>query len=241
MSKIQYFKKGVKDGIPIFLGYLAVSFTFGIAAKNAGLSALEAVLMSATNLTSAGQFAALDIVAGALSYVEMAFTQLIINLRYCLMSSALSQKISQNMPFWHRFIMSFGVTDEIFGLSVSVKGKISPFYSYGIMSVANPGWTFGTLLGIISGSLLPARVISALSVALYGMFIAVIIPPSRKSKIIAGIVIISMTLSFAFTKLPLLKEISSGFRIIILTIVIAGVAAYLFPVKDTENKGESEV
>ena len=233
MSKIQYFKKGVKDGIPIFLGYLAVSFTFGIAAKNAGLSALEAVLMSATNLTSAGQFAALDIVAGALSYVEMAFTQLIINLRYCLMSSALSQKISQKMPFWHRFIMSFGVTDEIFGLSVSVKGKISPFYSYGIMSVAIPGWTFGTLLGIISGSLLPARVISALSVALYGMFIAVIIPPSRKSKIIAGIVIISMTLSFAFTKLPLLKEISSGFRIIILTIVIAGVAAYLFPVKDT--------
>ncbi|MBO5231993.1 MAG: AzlC family ABC transporter permease [Clostridia bacterium] len=241
MSKIQYFKKGVKDGIPIFLGYLAVSFTFGIAAKNAGLSALEAVLMSATNLTSAGQFAALDIVAGALSYVEMAFTQLIINLRYCLMSSALSQKISQKMPFWHRFIMSFGVTDEIFGLSVNVKGKISPFYSYGIMSVAIPGWTFGTLLGIISGSLLPARVISALSVALYGMFIAVIIPPSRKSKIIAGIVIISMTLSFAFTKLPLLKEISSGFRIIILTIVIAGVAAYLFPVKDTENKGESEV
>ena len=241
MSKIQYFKKGVKDGIPIFLGYLAVSFTFGIAAKNAGLSALEAVLMSATNLTSAGQFAALDIVAGALSYVEMAFTQLILNLRYCLMSSALSQKISQKMPFWHRFIMSFGVTDEIFGLSVNVKGKISPFYSYGIMSVAIPGWTFGTLLGIISGSLLPARVISALSVALYGMFIAVIIPPSRKSKIIAGIVIISMTLSFAFTKLPLLKEISSGFRIIILTIVIAGVAAYLFPVKDTENKGESEV
>lgn len=241
MSKIQYFKKGVKDGIPIFLGYLAVSFTFGIAAKNAGLSALEAVLMSATNLTSAGQFAALDIVAGALSYVEMAFTQLIINLRYCLMSSALSQKISQKMPFWHRFIMSFGVTDEIFGLSVNVKGKISPFYSYGIMSVAIPGWTFGTLLGIISGSLLPARVISALSVALYGMFIAVIIPPSRKSKIIAGIVIISMTLSFAFTKLPLLKEISSGFRIIILTIAIAGVAAYLFPVKDTENKGESEV
>ena len=241
MSKIQYFKKGIKDGIPIFLGYLAVSFTFGIAAKNAGLSALEAVLMSATNLTSAGQFAALDIVAGALSYVEMAFTQLIINLRYCLMSSALSQKISQKMPFWHRFIMSFGVTDEIFGLSVNVKGKISPFYSYGIMSVAIPGWTFGTLLGIISGSLLPARVISALSVALYGMFIAVIIPPSRKSKIIAGIVIISMTLSFAFTKLPLLKEISSGFRIIILTIVIAGVAAYLFPVKDNENKGESEV
>lgn len=240
MSNFQFFKKGIKDGIPIFLGYLAVSFTFGIAAKNAGVSAGEAVLMSATNLTSAGQFAALDIIAGSASYFEMAITQLIINLRYCLMSSALSQKLSQKMPFWHRFVMSFGVTDEIFGLSVNVEGKISPFYSYGIMSVAIPGWTFGTLLGIISGSLLPARVLSALSVALYGMFIAVIIPAARKSKIIAGIVGVSMLLSLAFAKLPVLKDISSGFRIIILTVIIAGTAAILFPVKESEDKGECE-
>jgi len=241
MSNFQFFKKGIKDGIPIFLGYLAVSFTFGIAAKKAGVSAAEAVLMSATNLTSAGQFAALDIIAGAASYFEMAFTQLIINLRYCLMSSALSQKISQKMPFWHRFIMSFGVTDEIFGLSVNVDGKISPFYSYGIMSVAIPGWTLGTLLGIISGNLLPTRAISALSVALYGMFIAVIVPPARKSKIIAGIVLTSMMLSFAFAKLPVLSEISSGFRIIILTVIIAGAAAFLFPIKENNDKGENEV
>ena len=241
MSNFYFFKKGIKDGIPIFLGYLAVSFTFGIAAKNAEISVGEAVLMSATNLTSAGQFAALDVIAGSASYFEMAFTQLIINLRYCLMSSALSQKISHKMPFFHRFIMSFGVTDEIFGLSVNVQGKISPFYSYGIMSVAIPGWTFGTLLGIISGSLLPERILSALSVALYGMFIAVIIPAARKSKIIAGIVVISMLLSLAFTKIPVLSNISSGFRIIILTVVIAGIAAFLFPIKENSDKGENAI
>lgn len=241
MSNFYFFKKGIKDGIPIFLGYLAVSFTFGIAAKNAEISVGEAVLMSATNLTSAGQFAALDVIAGSASYFEMAFTQLIINLRYCLMSSALSQKISHKMPFFHRFIMSFGVTDEIFGLSVNVQGKISPFYSYGIMSVAIPGWTFGTLLGIISGSLLPERILSALSVALYGMFIAVIIPAARKSKIIAGIVVVSMLLSLTFTKIPVLSNISSGFRIIILTVVIAGIAAFLFPIKENSDKGENAI
>ena len=232
MSKIQYFKKGVKDGIPIFLGYLAVSFTFGIAAKNAGLSALEAVLMSATNLTSAGQFAALDIVAGALSYVEMAFTQLIINLRYCLMSSALSQKLHPSTPTYHRLFVAFGNTDEIFGVSSAKEGYISPYYSYGLMTLPLPGWTLGTLLGVISGSLLPQRVISALSIALYGMFIAVIIPPSRKSKVIAGVVVIAMVLSSLFTYIPVLSTVPSGFRIIILTLLIAGGAAILFPVKD---------
>ena len=137
--------------------------------------------------------------------------------------------------------MSFGVTDEIFGLSVNVQGKISPFYSYGIMSVAIPGWTFGTLLGIISGSLLPERILSALSVALYGMFIAVIIPAARKSKIIAGIVVVSMLLSLTFTKIPVLSNISSGFRIIILTVVIAGIAAFLFPIKENSDKGENAI
>lgn len=240
MSRFGFFKRGLKDGFPIFLGYLAVSFTFGIAAKNAGISSLQAVLISATNLTSAGQFAALDIIATSATYFEMAFTQLVINLRYCLMSSALSQKLAQKMPFWHRFIMAFGVTDEIFGVSVTVEDKLSPFYSYGLMSAAIPGWTFGTLLGVISGSLLPSRVISALSVALYGMFIAIIIPPARKSKIIMGIVTVSMALSLAFAKLPVLREISSGFRIIILTIVIAGIAAIAFPVKEDEKSGEGE-
>lgn len=237
MSKFSLWKKGIKDGIPIFLGYLAVSFTFGIAAKKAGVSSMEAVLMSATNLTSAGQFAALNIIANGSTYFEMAITQLIINLRYCLMSSALSQKLSSKIPYWHRFVMSFGITDEIFGVSICVEDKLSPFYSYGLMTVAIPGWTFGTFLGIMSGSLLPEGVISALSVALYGMFIAVIIPPARKSKIIAGIVIISMISSLAFAKLPILKNITSGFRIIILTVIIAGVAAVLFPIEEKQGEG----
>ena len=237
MSNFTLFKKGFKNGIPIFLGYLAVSFTFGIAAKKAGVSPMEAVLMSATNLTSAGQFAALNIIANGSTYFEMAITQLIINLRYCLMSSALSQKLSSKIPYWHRFVMSFGITDEIFGVSICVEDKLSPFYSYGLMTAAIPGWTFGTFLGIMSGSLLPEGVISALSVALYGMFIAVIIPPARKSKIIAGIVIISMISSFAFAKLPILKNITSGFRIIILTVIIAGVAAVLFPIEEKQGEG----
>lgn len=198
---------------------------------------MEAVLMSATNLTSAGQFAALNIIANGSTYFEMAVTQLIINLRYCLMSSALSQKLSSKIPYWHRFVMSFGVTDEIFGVSISVEDKLSPFYSYGLMTAAIPGWTFGTFLGIMSGSLLPEGVISALSVALYGMFIAVIIPPARKSKIVAGIVIISMILSLAFAKLPILKNITSGFRIIILTVIIAGIAAVLFPIEEKPKEG----
>ena len=198
---------------------------------------MEAVLMSATNLTSAGQFAALNIIANGSTYFEMAITQLIINLRYCLMSSALSQKLSSKIPYWHRFVMSFGITDEIFRVSICVEDKLSPFYSYGLMTAAIPGWTFGTFLGIMSGSLLPEGVISALSVALYGMFIAVIIPPARKSKIIAGIVIISMISSLAFAKLPILKNITSGFRIIILTVIIAGVAAVLFPIEEKQGEG----
>ena len=241
MNRRTAFVDGVKDGIPICLGYLAVSFTFGIMAKNANLSVWEAVLISASNVTSAGQFAGLSLITAGASYLEMAFTQLIINLRYCLMSCALSQKLSQDTPFFHRFFIAYGVTDEIFGISVSLKDKLHPFYSYGAISVAVPGWVMGTFLGIVSGNILPDRVISALSVALYGMFIAIIIPPSRDNKILAGIVAISMVASLIFSVAPVLNQISSGFRIIILTIIIAGIAAVLFPVtEDSEIKEAAE-
>lgn len=239
MNRRTAFSTGVKDGIPICLGYLAVSFTFGIMAKNANLSVWEAVLISATNVTSAGQFAGLSLITAGASYLEMAFTQLIINLRYCLMSCALSQKLSQSTPFFHRFFIAYGVTDEIFGISVSLKDKLHPFYSYGAISVAVPGWVMGTFLGIVSGNILPERVISALSVALYGMFIAIIIPPARGNKVLAGIVAISMAASLIFAIAPVLCQISSGFRIIILTIVIAGIAAALFPVTDDSNIKEA--
>ena len=226
---------GMRDGLPICLGYLAVSFTFGIAAKNAGLSPFAATLMSATNLTSAGQFAALSLIAASASYYEMAVTQLVINLRYCLMSCALSQKLESNTPFFHRFIMAFGISDEIFGVSVSVPGSLSPFYTYGLMTVAVPGWALGTLLGILLGSILPARLLSAFSIALYGMFIAVIIPPAKSNKILAGIILLSMLASGFFALVPLLNSISSGFKIILLTLLIAGGAAWLFPVQ--QEKG----
>lgn len=235
-NRMQQFKAGVKDGIPIGLGYLAVSFSFGIMAKNAGLRTVEAVLISFTNLTSAGQFAALGIIQNGAPLLEMAIAQLIINLRYCLMSCSLSQKLAPQMPFFHRFFMSYGVTDEIFGVSVCRAGYLSPFYSYGAMSMAVPGWTIGTLLGAVSGDLLPARLLTALSVALYGMFLAIIVPPMRGNRVLAGVIILSMVLSFVFTLIPFLNAISSGFKIIILTVVIAGAAAFLFPIKEENHE-----
>lgn len=206
------FHCGLKDGIPIGLGYLAVSFTFGIMARGAGLTTLQSVVMSFTNLTSAGQFAALGIIQAGAPFMEMAIAQLIINLRYCLMSCSLSQKLGADMPFFHRFFMSYGVTDEIFGVSVCRPGFLSPFYSYGLICVAVPGWTLGTLLGAVSGELLPARLLSALNVALYGMFLAVVIPPAKTSRILTGVILASMALSLVFAHVPLLAGLSSGFK-----------------------------
>ena len=163
--KKESFKQGITDGIPIALGYLAVSFTFGMMAVQGGLTIWQAVLISLTNLTSAGQFAGLDIIIAGGSLWEIALTQLIINLRYCLMSFSLSQKLRRDEPWGHRYAVAFGVTDEIFGVSASKTGKVSAFYNYGVMSVAIPGWTLGTLLGAISGSILPAFIMSALGVA----------------------------------------------------------------------------
>ncbi|MBQ8816098.1 MAG: AzlC family ABC transporter permease, partial [Lachnospiraceae bacterium] len=173
------FKRGMKDGIPIALGYFAVSFTFGMAAVTGGLTIGQAVLISMTNLTSAGQFAGLNVILEAGSYWEIAMTQLIINLRYCLMSFSLSQKLESRKNPLHRYIVAFGVTDEIFGVSASQPGKVSPYYNYGAMSVASPGWTLGTLAGAVLGNLLPDAVTSAISVAIYGMFLAIVIPPAK--------------------------------------------------------------
>ena len=236
MSNFTLFKKGFKNGIPIFLGYLAVSFTFGIAARSGGLSSLEASLISATNLTSAGQFAALGVIAAGSGYIEMALTQLVINLRYCLMSSSLSQRFDPKMKSYHRYLISFGVTDEIFGVSSAYAYEnVPPAYWYGLIAASWPGWVGGTALGCLSGDILPASILSALGVALYGMFIAIIIPPTKSNKVLLGIVVISMLSSLGFEIIPVLKEISSGFRVIILTLVIAGVAAYFFPIKEQEE------
>lgn len=225
-------QKGVKDGIPIALGYLAVSFTFGIIAKKAGLNPFQSVLISVTNFTSAGQFAGLTLIAASAAFLEMAVTQLIINSRYLLMSFALSQKINQQTSLFHRMVMAFGISDEIFGVSMASSGELNPYYTYGLMSVAMPGWALGTFLGVVSGSILPPRMISALSIALYGMLLAVIIPPAKGNRILSVLILFSMTASLLFEKIPFLSMISSGVKIIVLTIIIAGIAAAFFPVKD---------
>lgn len=236
MSNFTLFKKGFKNGIPIFLGYLAVSFTFGIAAKSGGMSSIEAILISATNLTSAGQFAALGVIAAGSGYIEMALTQLVVNLRYCLMSSSLSQRFDPKMKTYHRYFISFGVTDEVFGVaSAYAHENVPPAYCYGLIAASWPGWVGGTALGCLSGDILPASVLSALGVALYGMFIAIIVPPTKNNKVLLGIVLISMLSSLLFTVAPVLNQISSGFRVIILTLVIAGAAAYFFPIKEQEE------
>lgn len=231
-----WYIRGLRDGLPIGMGYLAVSFTLGIAAKNAGVSAAQAGVMSFFNLTSAGEFAALSIIQASGGYLELAVSQLIINLRYCLMSCALSQKLSKETAFFHRFFMAFGVTDEIFGIAVSVPKSLHPFYQYGAMSIAVPGWTIGTILGVISGNLLPLSVVKAMSIALYGMFLAVIIPPAKRNKILAGIILVSMIVSSLVSILPWIKEISSGLKIILLTVAIAAISAILFPIEEKENE-----
>lgn len=239
MNKSEIYRKGLKDGIPIGLGYFAVSFTFGMMAASNGLTIWQAVLISLTNLTSAGQFAGLDIIVSGGGYVEMALTQLIINLRYCLMSFSISQKLDRNESFAHRFGVAFGMTDEIFGISAGRPGRISAFYNYGAMSVAIPGWVMGTFVGSLSGSFLPEFAVSALSVAIYGMFLAIIIPPAKYNKAIMVVVVASMLLSTVFSTVPVLKNISSGFAIIIITLIVAGVAAVLAPVKDEDGGKES--
>ncbi len=222
-------REGVRDGIPICLGYFAVSFAFGIQAGDIGLTPFQAVLMSVTNVTSAGQFASLGVIAAQSSYMEMAFLQLIINMRYFLMSCALSQKISEKTGRLHRFAMAYGVTDEIFGISIMRVGNLHPSYTYGAMSVAIPGWALGTLTGVLAGNVLPASVISAFGIAIYGMFIAIILPPARKDRVVLGVVLTAMILSCAFRYISLLSGVSSGMQVIIITLLTAGAAALFFP------------
>ena len=236
MNNRKWYVKGIKDGIPIALGYFAVSFALGITAREAGITPLQAGCMSAVMLASAGQFAAINVIAAADTLIQMAITTLVINLRYILMSSAMSQKLDKKMSFIHRLILPCFVTDEIFGIATNVEGRLNPFYNYGAATVAVPGWTIGTILGAAVGSILPERVEMALGVALYGMFLAIIIPGARKNKVLAVLVTVSMVLSFLFAELPVVSEISSSMRIIILTVAISAIAAFLKPI-DVETEG----
>ena len=230
-TKKQLFKRGMKDGIPIGLGYFAVSFTLGIAAKNAGMTAFQAAVTSALINASAGEFIGFTLIAANAGYLEVMLMEAVANARYLLMSCALSQKISSETGLLHRMLMGFYVTDEIFGVSIAQK-ELKPIYSYGVISMAAPGWTLGTFLGVLMGNILPLRVVSALSVALYGMFAAVFVPPAKENKVIACLIVISFVTSFIFNKAVIFAEISSGIKIIILTVIISLIAAILFPIKN---------
>ena len=225
------FLRGMRHGWPIGVGYFGVAFALGIAARNAGFSALQAGVMSAVCTASAGEFAGVTVAAASGTFLEMALIELVVNARYLLMSCALTQKLSPKLGTLHRMILANFVTDEIFGLSVSVPGTLNPFYSYGVISVSWPGWIAGTVLGVIMGNVLPANVVSALSVGLYGMFLAIIIPPTRTNHVLAGLVPVSMAISWIFTKLndAGILPLSSGNRIILLTVAISLAAAALFP------------
>lgn len=232
-------RNGMRDGIPIGLGYLAVSFSLGVAAKSAGLTAFQGFLASLLNNASAGEYAGFTVIAADAPYLEMVLMTLVANARYLLMSCALSQRFSSDTPLYHRLLVGYDVTDEIFGITIARPGKLDPFYTYGAILVAAPCWAGGTALGVIAGELLPLRAVSALSVALFGMFLAVIIPPARQNRVVAVFVLISFAASFAAAKLPFTSQLSDGTRTIILTIVIAGLAAALLPVKQEENSNEA--
>lgn len=230
------FIKGLKDGLPIALGYLSVSFTFGLQAVSLGMSWWEAALISLTNLTSAGQFAGLDIMArGGGFWIEMLCTQFIINLRYSLMSLSLSQKADSSLKGVHRWLTGFGITDEIFAVSIGNKEDISNRYFYGIILLPILGWTGGTLLGAIAGQLLPSVVISSLGIAIYSMFLAIIIPPAKKDSAVLKVVVIAVSISCLLRFTPILNNISSGFSIIICTVIAATVGAIFFPLKEEKE------
>lgn len=234
-SNLAWFRRGLKTGVPIGLGYLAVSFALGIAAKKAGLTAFQATLASFLCNASAGEYAGFTVIAAAAPYAEMALITLVVNARYLLMSAALSQKISANMPFFHRFFMGYFITDEIFGAAVTVPGKLNPFYQYGLAASSLSMWSLGTCLGVLVGNVLPPRVVMALGALLYGMFLAIIIPPARESKVILGLVSLSFAASYACARLPVISAWSEGTRIILLTVILSLGAALLFPIPAEED------
>lgn len=229
------FKSGLKDGLPIGLGYLSVSIAFGVSASLAELPILMSVFISMTNLTSAGQLAGLTVIAAFGTFLEMILTQLVINSRYFLMSLTLSQKIDESFTLPHRFFCSAFITDEIFAVAASKPVKLNKKYFYGLVILPYVGWAVGTLIGATAGNVLPSQITGALGIALYAMFIAIIIPPSIKTKGVFPAVIFAAAISCAFYYIPALSGISQGISVIISALVSATVTAFLFPVKKEER------
>ena len=228
------YKTGVKTGLPVGLGYFSVSFGFGAMAAAQGIRALDAALISMTNLTSAGQFAGLTLMVAAATLWEMVLTQLVINSRYALMSLALSQRMGERIGFLPRLLIAFFNTDEIFALAMAREEALTVPFMLGLGTLPFIGWTGGTLFGALAGSALPVNIRAALGVMLYGMFIAIVVPPARKEKPVLVTVILALALSCLFTWLPRLQGVSAGISIVICTVGAAAVCAWLFPIPDEE-------
>ena len=235
------YKQGCKDGIPIMLGYLTVSFTFGVSCVAKGFKWWMPVFCSLTNFTGTGQFAGMDLIAAAGSVLELIATMLVINARYSLMAISLSQKLSPKTTLGQRLLIAFGLTDENYAVAMRRQCEVTFDYYLGVMTTSFSGWVLGTLLGALAGGILPDILLSAFGIALYGMFIAIVIPPCRSSKAVATVVLSAIALSCLFYYTPYLKNLSSGWAVIICGISSAVIGAIFFPVKDDENNaGASE-
>ena len=226
------YTSGLRDGLAIGVGYFSVSFTFGILAVNGGLSPLVAGLISLTNMTSAGQFAGLTVILAHGSLVELALTQLVINLRYALMSLSLSQRLGPEFTTRRRMLVAFANTDEIFAVASSQPEKVGRKYLFGLILTPYFGWTVGTLLGAVAGTLLPECFRSALGIAIYGMFLAIILPPAKREKPVRLVVLLAVALSLCLRYVPLFSGISSGFAVILCAVIASAVGALLHPVKE---------
>ncbi len=236
MQEIQTltFKKGLKDGLPICLGYISVSFTFGMMATQGGLPLWAVMLITMSNMTSAGQFAGTELILSGGLYIELAVTTFVINIRYMLMSLSLSQKVDDAMTSLQRFILSFGVTDEIFAVAMQQEGSVSARYLAGLIVTPYTGWTLGTLLGGTATGLLPVSVRTALGIAIYGMFLAIIIPPAKRARPIAKVIAVAAVLSCIFRWTPFLNRLSGGWVIIICAVAASAYAALRYPVDEAE-------
>lgn len=239
MNRKKQFLRGMKAGIPISLGYFAVSIALGITAKRAGIGSLQAALTSLLINASAGEYAGFALIAAGATYVEVLLMEAVANARYLLMSAALSQKLKRGVTTWQRLLLGFTVTDEIFGVSIAQPEPLDPFFTYGTFCVATAGWTSGTFVGAVLGDVLPLRLLSALGVGLYGMFISVFIPEARKNRVVAALVAVSFGASLACEYIPWVRDISEGVRIIALTVLISLAAAILFPISDREKEEQA--
>ena len=234
MKELNSFKQGIKDGIPICLGYISVAFAFGIFATQSGLSIIQALLISMTNVTSAGQLAAVPIIISHGTFLELCVCQFVINLRYALMSVSLSQKLGKNVRLFQRLLISFVNTDEVFAVASGKKEYVGKKYLYGLILMPYIGWSMGTLLGASAGNILPESIISALGIAIYGMFVAIVIPEAKKDRPTLLCVIVSIILSFIFVFVPVLKTIPQGFAIIICAVLSSGLLALIAPIEKKE-------